>query len=191
MRVEAFGPELAIERLDIAVVRRLARSGEVERHAALIGPEIEIARDELGALVNPDGVREAMLPANLLKYINNIRPSEVEPDIQRRREAREGVDNGEHAELASRRQLIVHEVHRLYLIRPCGWAPILPQLRLDPALRCFVAELKPQLLVKTIDPLRIDIPTLPSEQHMNPPEAVAHSRLGKFRRNCAKRALSA
>jgi hypothetical protein len=38
-----------------AVVRRLSRSGEVERDTALEGPEIEISADELSALINPDG----------------------------------------------------------------------------------------------------------------------------------------
>ncbi len=141
MRVEAFGPELAVERLDVAVVGWLARAREVERHAALIGPEIKIAGDELRALVDPDRAREAMLPANLLEDFNDIRPSEVEADIQCRREAREGVDNGEHAELALRRQLIVHEVHCPDLICSRGWPPILAQLRLNPAFRRLVAEL--------------------------------------------------
>jgi hypothetical protein len=43
MRVQAFGPELAVERLDVAVVHRLSWSGEVERDATVIGPQIEIA----------------------------------------------------------------------------------------------------------------------------------------------------
>jgi hypothetical protein len=49
VRVQAFVSELAIEGFDEAVVRGLARPGEVENDTALIGPQIEIARDELGA----------------------------------------------------------------------------------------------------------------------------------------------
>jgi hypothetical protein len=44
MRVQTFGSEFAVERLDEGVVSRLARSGEVERDAALISPEVEAPR---------------------------------------------------------------------------------------------------------------------------------------------------
>jgi hypothetical protein len=43
MRVQTFSSEFAIERLDEGVVSGLARSEEVERDAALISPEVEIA----------------------------------------------------------------------------------------------------------------------------------------------------
>ncbi len=52
--VQALGPELAIETLDGAVVGRLAGSGEVERHALVVGPQFEVARDELAAVVDTD-----------------------------------------------------------------------------------------------------------------------------------------
>lgn len=75
MHVEAFGPELAVERIDVAIVRWLSRSGEVERDTTLIGPEIAIARDELRALVDPDRAREAMLPTNLLEDLGDVQKS--------------------------------------------------------------------------------------------------------------------
>ena len=43
MRVQTFRSEFAVERLDEGVVSGLSRSGEVERDAALISPEVEIA----------------------------------------------------------------------------------------------------------------------------------------------------
>ncbi len=49
MRVQALRSKLAIEGLDEAVVRRLARPGEVEDDARLISPEVEVPRDELGS----------------------------------------------------------------------------------------------------------------------------------------------
>ena len=59
MAVQAFRPEPPIERLDEGVVRRFAWSREVECHAALVGPEVHVARDELAALIDPDRVRIA------------------------------------------------------------------------------------------------------------------------------------
>jgi hypothetical protein len=45
--IESFLPEASVERLDESVVGRLPRAGEVQRDAALIGPDVEIARHEL------------------------------------------------------------------------------------------------------------------------------------------------
>ena len=49
--VQTFCPEAAIERFDEGVVGRLARPGEVERDAALIGPEIQVARVRSDAFI--------------------------------------------------------------------------------------------------------------------------------------------
>ena len=48
--VQAFRPELAIERFDERVVGRLARSAEVEGHSTCIGPQVEVPGDDLAAL---------------------------------------------------------------------------------------------------------------------------------------------
>ena len=55
--VQAFSPEPTVERLDEGVVGRLPWPREVERDALGIGPQVEIAADELGALVDPDRKR--------------------------------------------------------------------------------------------------------------------------------------
>jgi hypothetical protein len=49
VHVQAFRPELAVERLDEAVVRGLARPGELRRDRVSIGSEIEFPGDELAA----------------------------------------------------------------------------------------------------------------------------------------------
>jgi hypothetical protein len=43
LRLQTFRSEFAVERLDEGVISGLARLGEVERDAALISPEVEIA----------------------------------------------------------------------------------------------------------------------------------------------------
>lgn len=57
VRVQPFGPDLGVEGLEEAVVGRLGRPGAVEHDTLLVGPEVEITRDEPGALVNADGYR--------------------------------------------------------------------------------------------------------------------------------------
>src|SRR5258706_15291671 len=60
---QAFGSELAVERFDEAVVRRLARPREVQHDIILVSPDIEIAGDELRSLVDADRLGIADIPA--------------------------------------------------------------------------------------------------------------------------------
>ncbi len=63
MGVQTFRPELAVERFDEAIVGGLAGSREVERDVVCIGPEVEIARDEFAAVVDPKGCGWVARPA--------------------------------------------------------------------------------------------------------------------------------
>ena len=100
MRVQKFRSEFAIERFDEGVVSGLAQPGEVERDIALISPQVEIARDELGALIDADCLGEPDLPADLFEDLHNIRTAEGEPRFDCGREARERVNDREHPQLA-------------------------------------------------------------------------------------------
>ena len=62
--VQTFRPELAVEGLDERVVGRLAGPREVEHDVPLVGPQVEVAGDELRALVDADRLRIAVLPAH-------------------------------------------------------------------------------------------------------------------------------
>ena len=54
--VQALRPELAVQALDESVIRGLAGPGEVERYPTLVGPQVEIPRDELRAVTRPVGL---------------------------------------------------------------------------------------------------------------------------------------
>jgi len=137
--VEAFGPEAAVEGLDERVVGRFAGPREVQRDAALVGPQVKITRHKLAALIDADRCREPHFLAGPFQHLHDVGAAEGEPRRQGRREAGEGIDNREHAQLVSGRQLVMDEVHRPGLVRSCGRAAIIAQLGLDPALRRFVA----------------------------------------------------
>ena len=73
----------------------------------------------------------------------------------------------------------MHKIHGpgfIVMHRSCA---TLAQLGFHPALGRFIPEWQPYLLVKTIDPLRIDIPALALQQHMNAPVAIAHARFSQ------------
>jgi hypothetical protein len=63
------------------------------------------------------------------------------------------------------------EVHRPSRVRLRGRLPILAQLCLDPALRYLVPQLQAHFAVQ---PLRVDAPPFPTQQHMDTTIAVAH-----------------
>jgi hypothetical protein len=82
MGVQTFVPEPPVEAFDEGVIGRLARPGEVQDHAILVGPTIERLGDALRTIVDTDGPRRAadrgspghrlddLLPSNALININ-------------------------------------------------------------------------------------------------------------------------
>lgn len=65
--VQALVAKPAIEALDEGVVGWFARPREIERDAAGVGPQIQVARDRLAALIDPDRRGIAYLAARPLK----------------------------------------------------------------------------------------------------------------------------
>ena len=116
MRVEALGAKSTVERLNERIVRWLSRPGEVERDVVLIGPQIEIAGDELGALIDADRVRIVDLSTDTFEGRHHILAAVAEPRIDRRGEPREQIHDGENAQPRAGRQLIVHKIHRPCLV---------------------------------------------------------------------------
>jgi len=82
--VQTFCPELAVERLDERVVGRLPRTGAVQRNAALIGPDIAISRDELGALIDADRLRISVLSAHPFERGDDVLAAIAEAGIDGR-----------------------------------------------------------------------------------------------------------
>ena len=151
--VQAFRPQASIEGLDEGIVGRLAGAGEVERDTVGIGPQIKIARDELGSLIDPDRLRIAHHGADLLEPVNDVLGPIAEARINDRGEPGERVDDRQHPDLLPRRQLVVNKIHRPGLVRLDGVPPIVPELGLDPPLRRLVPELQSQLIVNPMSSL--------------------------------------
>ncbi len=66
MLIQAFGTEPTIERFDESIVCLLARPGEIEHDAALVGPKVHVTRDELTALIHANGLGTVMQKSNWL-----------------------------------------------------------------------------------------------------------------------------
>ena len=84
MRVQALGPELAVERLDEAVVRGLAGPREVQRDIVGIGPKVEVSRHEFAAVIDANGLRIADPATDLLQRLLDVLAAVSEAGIGRR-----------------------------------------------------------------------------------------------------------
>jgi hypothetical protein len=114
----------------------------VSAPAKLVSPQIKIPGDEFRALIDADVLRIPDHPANLLQRLHDILAAIAEARIDRWREAAEGVDDREHADLAAGGELVVDEVHRPGLIDLTCIGSILTQLGLHTALWRFIAQLQ-------------------------------------------------
>lgn len=85
MSVQTLSAEASIEGFDERIVSRFARPTEVERDTIGIGPQIQIARDELGALIDADGLRITNCRAGVLQRLNDILGAVAEARIKHRR----------------------------------------------------------------------------------------------------------
>lgn len=82
--VQIFRPELAVERLSKGVVCRLARPREVQFHPMQPGPQVELLRDELRPVVQPDAPRPAILGGNPFQCRHLIGIAIAQPHVDRR-----------------------------------------------------------------------------------------------------------
>ena len=64
MPVQAFRPELAVERLDRAFVRGLSRPEEAQGYLVGIGPKVEIPKNIITAFIAPYRLGVSRLRAN-------------------------------------------------------------------------------------------------------------------------------
>src|ERR1700679_2765088 len=99
--VQALRAEFAVERFDEAIIRRLAWPREVEDDAPLIGPQIEIARDELRALIDTDALGEADDLADPFQRLHDVLALVAVPRINSWRKPRIGVNNCQHTDLTA------------------------------------------------------------------------------------------
>ncbi len=175
VRVQTFRPELAVERLDEPVVRGFPGPREVEGDVVGIGPEIEVAGDELAAVVDSDGSGIADPFTDPFERLHDVFAAVGEPGIGRRAEPRMGIHNGQDTQLLAQGELVAHEVHRPDIVRPDGLLAVLPKLGLHPALRMLVPKLQAQLIVNPAGLLHVDHPSLASQQHVDAPVAITHA----------------
>jgi hypothetical protein len=92
MLVHTFKANPSIEAFDEGIVRRFAGSAEVHDDTVRIGPQVELARGELAAVVHPDVSRFAERGDGLIEHRDYVGCSSLMPNPKRRAHPGEVVD---------------------------------------------------------------------------------------------------
>ncbi len=92
---------------DEGIVGRLAGAREVQYHAALIGLQVHVVRDELATLIDADRLRIAGCSAHPVVRRHDIFSAVVVAHVEHGHVARECIDNGQNTQLLVRRQLVM------------------------------------------------------------------------------------
>ena len=120
VQVEALVAETAVEALGKRVLHRLAGVDELEFDTESSRPLLEVRARELGAVVADEPFGPTSLLDGLEQLDGHVRGAQRGADFHSDALAREVVDDREHADGATVRELVVNEVHAPTL-RRSGW----------------------------------------------------------------------
>lgn len=109
MEAEALVPKLTAEALDKGILYGRAEPDELERHAVLMGPQVESLPGELWAVVAPDAAGEAMGAGALFENLDDACARQGVARDDGHRFAAVVIDDVEAAEHALIRQRVADE----------------------------------------------------------------------------------
>ena len=142
VRIQALRPQAPIERLDESVVRRLPRPAEIQRDVVLVSPQIEVARDEFGSLIDADRAGIADFGADPVERRHHVFAPIAQTRIDDRRKAGEEIHHRQDPQFPSGRELVVDEVHRPGFVCVRGVFAVVAQLGLHAPLGRFLPQLQ-------------------------------------------------
>jgi hypothetical protein len=70
--VQAFGPQAAVERLNVGTIRGRSGSGEVDLHPVQIRPLVQHSVGKSWAIVHPQALRPAAAPGDLIERLHHL-----------------------------------------------------------------------------------------------------------------------
>ena len=117
------------------------------------------------------------MTADPFERLHDVRAPVGEAWIGCRAEACVRVDNGQDAQLFAQGELVVDKAHRPDIVGSDGLLAVLTQLGFHTPLRVLVPQLQAQLIVNPARLLHVDDPALASQQDVNTPITIAHTRL--------------
>jgi len=136
---------------------------------------IHCHRGELRPLVTLDRFRLAMTSHQITQDSRHIDSSKSLAHVQSKTLSREHVDHRQHPHLPAVRQRVMHEVHGPTLGRSGSWLQLASDNRRPSPFRSLPFKSEPFFGVQPVNPLVVDRPTFPTQDHVQPSIAVADS----------------
>ena len=179
MHVQAFVPEATIERLKVGTIRRFARSGEVERHAEVVGRSVQRPADELAPVVHIDTLRcLSGLCADPRYDLGYVLTSDRLIGVDSQALSAGIVDYRQGPEAAPVEERVGNKIHTpqlawtrsSYAFEAMGGLPI--------PTREVAAQVQPFEPIQEVDILVVHAPALSEYQDADASLTAAHARLG-------------
>ena len=166
VRVQALVAHLAVEGLHEGVLDGFARFDEVQLDAALVGPLVQSAAGEFGAVVDDDDLGQSVDLSRLVESSGHAESRDGGVDLDGGALACAVVDDVQRSHALARAQAVAHEVHGPSAMRTV-------RQRNRPA-RCSRGSFSPlapaqlQLLfpVQPVDPLAVEAQALAPQQRV-------------------------
>ena len=169
----------AVETLNGAVLGRLARRDVMPVDAGLARPRQHRVGRQLSAVVADDRRRPAVHHDKPSEFTRH--PHARDRRVHHRRQTLAGdiVHDVQHAKPPAAHELVMYEVQRPALIRPCNHRQRRPSANSTPSRFAF-AHRQSLLGVETLRLLAVDRHAVAQQQNMQPPIAKAPTLLGKL-----------
>jgi hypothetical protein len=178
-----------LERFDIGVVDRLARSAEIRRHAGFIGPTVQGVRDELRAVVETYALGRTPLQDDPPDDIGHIVACDALIDFDCQSLAREHVEQRQSSKPTPVEQSIRHEVHRPNLVWPIHSRSFDPMRGADMSSGPPNPQIQAFLAIEPTYALVVHGQSLPSQNDMNPAITEANPRRSDLPNAVSKKSL--
>lgn len=173
--VQALFAEATVEALDVGIVRVVAGSGEVQGHAVGVGPQVEHLAGELGTIIDPDGLGDPTLLNEPFENRGDMLSFDTLVALDGQALSGEQVDHRQGSESLAVEQCVGYEVHRPAFVRRQRDRTLRPVDSALMPLGALIPERQTVLPVEPIDPLGVDVPALPTEQHGDAPVTLTHA----------------
>jgi len=174
MVVQALVAELAVEALDVGVLRRLAGCDQLQIDPPTIGPSVHRSACELRSLVGADRPGRSPELGDLIEHVRNVaaRDPVIDRDIQAL--SGEVIHDRQALDAPARRERIHHEIDAPDLVRAARFSQH-RAIEHDELLTPAFAHAEARLPVEPIHPLVVCLDAFPAKQVVDPPIAESAS----------------
>src|SRR5262245_51925503 len=118
MVVKALVAELAVETLDIGVLRRFARGDQLQVDAFAIGPAIHRAASELRSLIGTNGLRQSAKLCDAIQHARHVLAGDPEVHCNVQALSGEVIDDGQTLDATAAGERVHHEIDAPDLVGP-------------------------------------------------------------------------